>query len=128
VDNHLLKLVDNELRKNIKDEVLKDNLEFLVEVLERNYRILTSFEKYNKEINTDKLNWGPCHSEKFWKEHVKKFELNDFGLVRYVDVLLQEASDSARKCRRDHDFHSCLRFRRILSFPSVCQSVDSGLI
>lgn len=82
VDNHLLKLVDNELRKNIKDEVLKENLEFLAEVLERNYRILTSFEKYNKEINTDKLNWGPCHSEKFWKEHVKKFEQNDFALVK----------------------------------------------
>lgn len=84
VDNNLLKVVDNELRKNIKDDVLKDNLEFLADVLERNYRILSSYEKYNKEINTDKLNWGPCHSEKFWKEHVKKFELNDFGLIKYV--------------------------------------------
>jgi V-type H+-transporting ATPase subunit H len=82
VDNNLLKVVDNELRKNFKDEVLRDNLEYLAEVLERNYRILSSYEKYNKEISTDKLSWGPCHSEKFWKENVKKFEGNDFGLIK----------------------------------------------
>lgn len=82
VDNNLLKVVDNELRKNFKDEVLRDNLEFLAELLERNYRILSSYEKYSKEINTDHLAWGPCHSEKFWKENVKKFEGNDFGLVK----------------------------------------------
>lgn len=82
VDNNLLKVVDNELRKNIKDDVLKDNLDFLSDVLEKNYRILSSYEKYTKEINTDRLNWGPCHSEKFWKEHVKKFEMNEFALVK----------------------------------------------
>jgi V-type H+-transporting ATPase subunit H len=82
VDNNLLKVVDNELRKNIKDEQLKDNLEKLAEILERNYRILSSFEKYNKEIQTDKLNWGPCHSEKFWKENVKKFEQNEYFLIK----------------------------------------------
>lgn len=82
MDNGLLKVVDNELRKNIKDEQLKENLEVLAEILERNYRILSSFEKYNKEITTDKLNWGPCHSEKFWKENVKKFEGNDFVLIK----------------------------------------------
>ena len=82
VDNNLLKVVENELRKNIKDDVLKGNLDFLIDILERNYRILSSYEKYTKEINTDKLNWGPCHSEKFWKEHVKKFESNDFGLIK----------------------------------------------
>ena len=82
MDNNLLKVVDNELRKNIKDEVLKDNLEHLQDVLEKNYRILSSYEKYSKEISTDKLNWGPVHSEKFWKENVKKFENNDFVLVK----------------------------------------------
>lgn len=82
VDNNLLKLVDNELRKNIKDENLKKNLDELADILERNYRILSSFEKYTKEINTNTLNWGPCHSEKFWKEFVMKFEREDFALIK----------------------------------------------
>jgi V-type H+-transporting ATPase subunit H len=82
VDNNLLKVVDNELRKNIRDDVLKGNLEFLADILERNYRILSSYEKYLKEINTDRLNWGPCHTEKFWKEHIKKFESNQFSLIK----------------------------------------------
>jgi V-type H+-transporting ATPase subunit H len=28
------------------------------------------------------LEWSPVHSEKFWKENVKKFEENDFYLIK----------------------------------------------
>lgn len=44
------------------------------EILEKNIRILTSYEKYEKEINMQLLEWSPVHTEKFWKENVKKFE------------------------------------------------------
>ena len=76
------KVVENELKKNLKDETLKENLENIQEVLDINYRILSSYEKYVKEIRTDVLNWGPCHSEKFWKQNVKKFEDNNYELVK----------------------------------------------
>lgn len=41
-----------------------------------------SFEKYIKELNGQNLNWSPVHTEKFWKENVKRFEDNDFLLIR----------------------------------------------
>lgn len=41
-------------------------------------KILTSFEKYVKELESDELEWGPIHAEKFWKENYKRFEENDF--------------------------------------------------
>lgn len=86
VDNNLKKIVENEQRKNIKDQNLRENLNALEDVLEKNYRILSSFEKYVKEINTNTLRWGPCHSENFWKENVKRFELDDF---KYVNKLVE---------------------------------------
>lgn len=46
--------------------------------------ILRSFEKYLKEVNSLNLSWSPVHTEKFWKENVKRFEENDFLLIRLV--------------------------------------------
>ena len=109
VDNNLKKVVENELRKNIKDPKLRENLEKLADVLERNYRILSSFEKYNKEISTRKLNWGPCHSENFWKENVKRFEENDFELIQTL-VSLLESEDIKTRAIACYDLGEFCRF------------------
>jgi len=49
-------------------------------------KILTSYEKYEKEINEvinrgGELTWGPIHSDKFWKENFKKFEEGNFKMI-----------------------------------------------
>lgn len=103
------KVVENELRKNIKDPKLRENLEFLVDILERNYRILSSFEKYIKEIATDELNWGPCHSENFWKENVKRFESKDFELVRKLVTFL-DSDDIKTRAIACYDLGEFCRF------------------
>jgi len=82
VDHEVIKVAENEAKKNIKDETFRENLNELIIILEQNARILSSMEKYEKEIATDQLHWGPCHTEKFWKAHVKKFEQNDFALIK----------------------------------------------
>jgi V-type H+-transporting ATPase subunit H len=43
---------------------------------------LRSFEKYQKEIESQSLEWGPIHSEKFWKENYKRFEDKDFFTIK----------------------------------------------
>lgn len=68
---------------NIKDKDIIEDLDYVGTILEKNLKILSSFEKYVKEINTQVLDWSPVHSEKFWKENVKKFEDQDFLLIRY---------------------------------------------
>ena len=35
-----------------------------------------------------KLEWGQMHKDKFWKENVKKFERNDFDLIKKLINLL----------------------------------------
>eukprot|EP01017_Pseudomicrothorax_dubius_P029281 TRINITY_DN3543_c0_g1_i6.p1 TRINITY_DN3543_c0_g1~~TRINITY_DN3543_c0_g1_i6.p1 ORF type:complete len:172 (+),score=41.22 TRINITY_DN3543_c0_g1_i6:99-614(+) len=82
VDCGLLKVVDTLLKGNIKDTELKEDLETMGTLLEKNLKILTSFEKYMKEITSANLEWSTVHSEKFWKDNVKKFEENDFNLIK----------------------------------------------
>jgi len=58
------------------------------DILEKNIKILSSFEKYCKELHSQYLEWSPAHSEKFWKENVKRFEDNDFQLIKKLVELL----------------------------------------
>lgn len=60
---------------------MKENITYLVDIMERNYKIFSSYEKYLKEVETAKLSFGPCHTAKFWKEHIKKAENNNFHVI-----------------------------------------------
>lgn len=51
VDNDLLKVCETLLKGNIKEKEVIDDITALGEVLEKNIKILTSYEKYVKEIN-----------------------------------------------------------------------------
>jgi V-type H+-transporting ATPase subunit H len=84
VDAGLIKTVDVLLKGNIKDKEVIGDIQYVGEILERNIKILSSFEKYVKEIDSRKLEWTPVHTEKFWKEHVKKFEDNDFSKCSFL--------------------------------------------
>ena len=44
--------------------------------------------KYLKELQTEVLAFGPCHTAKFWKEHIKKTELNEFEVIEKLIGLL----------------------------------------
>lgn len=53
VDAGLLKTIDNLVKTNIKDKDIESDLEYIGEILEKNMKILSSFEKYVKELNTE---------------------------------------------------------------------------
>jgi len=93
-DNDLIKVIENELKKNIKDNNLRQNLESLNDELENNYKIASSYEKYVKELATGKLNWGPCHNERFWKNNSKFFGEDEYSTVKkLIKVLENSTSD-----------------------------------
>jgi len=41
-----------------------------------------------KEVNNGILEWGPIHSERFWKENFKKMEENNFLIIEKLVRLL----------------------------------------
>jgi len=74
--------------ENFKDDDIKDILETLMSVLKPHVRVMSSMERYEKELKTKTLEMGPVHSEKFWKKNYMAFERNDFQLIKDLTALL----------------------------------------
>lgn len=45
---------------------------------------MTTMDRFEKQVLSGRLEWGPMHKEKFFREHAEKFEKNDFELVKCV--------------------------------------------
>lgn len=73
IDGKLLKIIENLLKNNIKDETLLENIKSIGTLLENNIKFLSNFEKYAREINSEHLDWSSVHTERFWKENAMKF-------------------------------------------------------
>ena len=96
IDNSLMVFLTNELRKNIKDEQMKENMNFLLDTMERNYQVYSTYDKFLKELATEKLAFGPVHTAKFWKEHIKKTEADDFSIVKDLIKLLDSPDETTQ--------------------------------
>ena len=82
MDNKLLKIIDTILKGNLKDEELINSIKDIGAILESNIRVLSSFDKYVKELTAKHLTWSSVHNERFWKENAVKFEANDYHLIK----------------------------------------------
>lgn len=85
----MLKIIDTLLKGNIKNEELLEQIRNTGTVLENNIKVLSNFDKYQKEINHDVLEWSSVHTERFWRENAMKFEQNDFQLIKKLREILQ---------------------------------------
>ena len=62
-----------------EDEDVAAALDALGESLAANIVLLSSWDKYKKEVLSGSLEWTPMHtSAGFWAEHAPKFEERDF--------------------------------------------------
>ncbi|KAH3663873.1 hypothetical protein OGAPHI_005276 [Ogataea philodendri] len=76
------------------DEELKSDLETLLSILNEAVTTLTTFDEFENELNTGKLNWSPSHkSEEFWIENADKFKENNWRILKQLVALLGETSD-----------------------------------
>lgn len=74
--------------ENFKDDDIPEIVESLMTKLRPHVRVMSSMERYEKELKTKTLEMGPVHSEKFWKKNYMKFEKNDFQLIKDLTALL----------------------------------------
>ena len=93
IDSNIIGFLHSEQKKPINDEKVKENITFLLDVMERNYKIFSSYEKFIRELETERLAFGPCHTEKFWKEHFKKTESDDFRVIKALVRLLDSPDE-----------------------------------
>ena len=57
-------------------------------------KVFSNFEKYKKELETETLTWGPCHTEQFWKENIFRFEEKSFALIKDLFKLVKMSHES----------------------------------
>jgi len=84
----LLKTLDQLKERKWGDADIGEDILAVRDSLLRDFRELSSLERYEKEITSGKLDWGFLHTEKFWKEHVMEFEREDFKLIKLLAELL----------------------------------------
>ena len=67
--------------RTFTDPDVERDLESVRVELQKNWRQLSTFERYDSEVRGGHLEWGLLHDTKFFKEHARKFEEGDFVLV-----------------------------------------------
>ena len=88
-----------------------EDLKILTVELQKNVRVLSSFDRYKIELQTGKLKRGFIHSERFWSENARKFEYKNFQLIRELIALLDDpTSDAATIAVACYDLGEFARF------------------
>jgi len=103
----VLEQMENE--EKIDDEELKGSVKNLLNNLEKSVKILSSFERYEQEIRSSKLLWGPCHNESFWKKYSNKLEDDNYKLIRSLIALL-DSKDPETQAVACYDIGEWSRF------------------
>jgi len=73
---------------NFKDEDIPAIIESLQRTLQPHLRVMSSMERFEKELKTKTLEWGPVHTTQFWKKNFMRFENNEFQAIKDLVALL----------------------------------------
>jgi hypothetical protein len=86
-------MMDNDSYKVQKDAELEGDIKGLSAVLERNFRELSTFERWATEVNSGSLRWGVVHTSKFWKDNYRFMEAEDWAMLKKLIACL-DSGDS----------------------------------
>lgn len=87
-----------EEERKIKDEELVTDASFVKQSVEEggegDDEDASGIDEYTRELDGGLLEWGPCHTTMFWKEHVRAMEARDFAPLRQLLALLSSSDDT----------------------------------
>ncbi|CAG0879126.1 unnamed protein product [Cyprideis torosa] len=97
-------------QKEIEDEELKTDVEFLTEKLTTSVQDLSSFDEYASEIKSGRLEWSPVHrSERFWRENAHRLNDKNYELLKILIHLLETSKDPLILSIANHDIGDYVR-------------------
>lgn len=79
-----------------KDEDVPELIDLLITRLRPEVKVLSSIERFETELKTQNLVFGPVHTERFWKKNFMYFERNEFDLIKKLIALLQSEDDETK--------------------------------
>lgn len=81
--------------RKYSDEELRQDMVTLREILEEEYKELTSFDEYVAELDSKLLCWSPSHVDNgFWSDNIDKFKLQNWKLFKQLISLLIETKET----------------------------------
>jgi len=94
IDAGVIRMLAILQNKKWGDEDIIEDLKVISDALAKNLVVLSSFDMYKKELQSQQLDWSPVHkSEKFWRENCARFEENDFQILQLLQRVLQISLD-----------------------------------
>jgi len=92
------KLVSSLLSQKLTDEEFAEDLQALDTALVSEVTEMSSWDMYKTEVLSGQLDWSPVHhSERFWREHVARFEENKWEVLLKLKAILKNL-DSTPVC------------------------------
>jgi len=82
------KTIDGLNSRTWKDDDLISDMDTVKKDLDETIILLSSFEKYQSEVHSGRLEWTPVHCEQFFRENSTKFEGDSFSLIKQLTTLL----------------------------------------
>ena len=109
LDRHLDTLIQTNSHKQANDPEFEIDVKFLHDILARNYRDLSTFDKWASEVQSGSLRWGIVHTDKFWRENAKLVEQDEFKYLKMLIALL-ESNDATIVAIALYDLGEFTRF------------------
>lgn len=96
LDKYLSNMMHANAHVQANDPEVEQDCKQLYEVLMKNYRELSSYERWMAEVNSGVLRDGILHTEKFWRENVRELENEEFRMLRVLVRLLDSEDESVQ--------------------------------
>lgn len=77
-----------------RDPELVENIKQLIQDLNQEVKLLTNFERFEREVKSGALKWGFIHSERFWLENVLKCEGHNFRIIDWLMAIVRNSKSS----------------------------------
>ncbi|CAG0920174.1 unnamed protein product [Notodromas monacha] len=97
-------------QRNLEDEELQSDVDFLVDKLTSSVVDLSSFDEYMTEVKSGRLEWSPVHrSERFWLENASRLNDHNYELLKILINLLQTSREPLVLSVANHDIGEYVR-------------------
>ncbi|KAI8590521.1 armadillo-type protein [Geranomyces variabilis] len=104
IGNKLLNTCETLAARKWSDEDILEDLTYLKEEMAKNVANLSTWEEYDAEVRSGKLEWSPSHlSEQFWKQNANKLCERDYELLRLLSRIVATSKSSLVLAVAAHD-------------------------
>ncbi|KAI8999962.1 ATPase, V1 complex, subunit H [Gaertneriomyces semiglobifer] len=111
IGNKLLNTCETLAGRKWSDSDITEDIEYLKEELAKSVATLSTWDEYESEVASGKLEWSPPHlSDQFWKQNATKLNEKDFALLRALARLIATSDSPVVLAVAAHDIGQYVKY------------------